>query len=80
MKVAERVKQIDSVDYELAVRDEIAGYFGSWFCRECWQGGVKYELLPNADDAMAQAERGAEQHHASEHNSSEQRAMHNWQS
>jgi hypothetical protein len=69
MKAAERIKQIDGVEYELAVRDEITGYFGSWFCRKCWLGGVKYDLLPTVDDAMTQAEHGAITHHEAAHQS-----------
>ena len=70
MKVAQRIKRIDGIDYELAVRDEILGYFGSWFCRKCWEGGVKYDLLPSINDALAQAESGACLHHQKKHMSS----------
>ena len=69
MKVKTQHKQIDSIEFELTVRDESAGYFGAWFCPECWSGGVKYELLPTVDDAMSQAEQGAIQHHESVHKS-----------
>jgi|688.fasta_scaffold1857263_2 hypothetical protein len=70
MKVAEHTKQIDGIDYEIAVRDEESGYFGSWFCRKCWKGGVKYDLLPSIDAALAQAENGASLHHEKKHKSS----------
>ena len=66
-KVVKQFKQIGGVDFELTVRDESTGYFGAWFCRECWRGGVKYELLPNVDDALVQAGEGAMHHHVSEH-------------
>lgn len=67
MKTVERIKQIDGVEYELAVRDETTGYFGSWFCRKSCQGGVRYDLLPTVDDAMTQAELGAIGHREAEH-------------
>lgn len=70
MKVVERIKQFDGIDYELAVRDGISGYYGSWFCRKCWEGGVKYDLLPGIDDALAQAESDAYLHHENKHTSS----------
>lgn len=68
MKVAEQRMQITGVDYELAVRDEATGYFGTWFCRKCWVGGVKYDLRAEIGEAMAQAECGALLHHESKHN------------
>lgn len=67
MKVSEQTQAIGGVEYELAVRDESTGYFGSWFCRACWKGGVKYDLLPKIDDALAEAELGAMVHHEAEH-------------
>jgi hypothetical protein len=67
MKVAEHTKQIDGIDYEIAVRDEVSGFFGSWFCGKCWMGGVKYESLPSIEAAMAQAENGATVHHEQKH-------------
>ena len=67
MKVAEHIKQLDGIEYELAARDESTGYFGSWFCRTCWRGGVKYDLLPTIEEALAQAECGMLLHHEAEH-------------
>jgi len=67
MKTAERIHQIEEVEYELAVRDESTGYFGSWFCRACWKGGVVYDLMPSVNDAMTQAEQRANDHHESAH-------------
>ena len=67
MKTIEHIKTIGGIEYELAVRDETTGYFGTWFCRHCHTGGVKYELLPEIRDALMQAERGAIAHHESEH-------------
>ena len=67
MKVSQQTKVIDGQEYELAVRDESTGYFGSWFCRQCSSGGVEYDLLLTIDDAFAQAERGAMAHHKAEH-------------
>jgi len=69
MKTAEQIKTIDGVEYELAVRDETTGYFGTWFCRTCWRGGVKYDLVRSPDEAMRDAERGATYHHKNEHGS-----------
>jgi hypothetical protein len=67
MKTAERIHQIEEVEYDLSVRYESAGYFGSWFCRECWKGGVVYDLMPSVNDAMTQAEQRAIAHHESAH-------------
>ena len=67
MKVSQQTKLIDGQEYELAVREESPGYFGSWFCSQCSSGGVKYDLLRTIDDAFAQAERGAMAHHQAEH-------------
>ena len=69
MKATKQIKEIDGVEYELAVRNESNGYFGSWFCRACWKGGVRYDLLPTINDAFLQAERGAMRHHEAEHRS-----------
>lgn len=70
MKVAEHIRQIDGIDYEIAVRDELSGYYGSWFCRKCWEGGVKYDLLPSIEAAIEVAETGAFRHHETKHKSS----------
>ena len=67
MPKSKHTKMIDGIEYELAVRDESTGYFGSWFCRDCHVGGVKYDLLPEVRDALMQAERGAIAHHDAEH-------------
>lgn len=67
MKAAEQIKTIDDVEYEFAVRDETTGYFGTWFCRACWRGGVEHDLLPSIDEAMTDAERRATIHHENEH-------------
>ena len=67
MKASEQVKTIDGVDYEFAVRDVTTGYFGTWFCRSCWRGGLQYDLMPSIDDAITDAERRAIEHHESEH-------------
>ena len=67
MKTPEKIKMIDGIEYELAVRDESTGYFGSWFCRRCHAGGVKYDLFPEIRDALTEAERGAIAHHDAEH-------------
>lgn len=67
MKVASKFKQISGVEFELTVRDESAGYFGAWFCRNCMHGGVDYQLLPSVDDAMSRAEQDALQHVETSH-------------
>ena len=69
MKVSEHTEQFDGVEYELAVRDETTGYFGSWFCRACRTGGVKYDLVSTIDDALAEARRLSLVHHRCEHQS-----------
>ena len=67
MKATERIKMIDGIEYELAVRDERTGYFGSWFCRRCNAGCVDYDLLPEICDALAESERRAIEHHEAQH-------------
>ncbi|TWT73083.1 hypothetical protein [Allorhodopirellula solitaria] len=69
MKESEHTEQIDGVQYELVVRDESTGYFGSWFCRECRTGGAKYDLVSTIDDALAEARRLSLVHHRCEHQS-----------
>ena len=72
MKTAERIHQIEEFEYELSVRDESTGYFGSWFCRACWKGGVVYDIMPSVSDAMTQAEELAIAHHESAHPKNQQ--------
>ena len=53
--------------YELSVRDEVTGYYGAWFCRTCWLGGVNYELTPAIADALEWARAAAIEHHDATH-------------
>lgn len=67
MIASEHTEQRDGVQYELTVRDEVTGYFGSWFCRECRTGGVNYHLFGTIDEAFAEARRLSLVHHRCEH-------------
>ena len=58
---------LDGIVYEITVRDEVMGYYGAWFCKSCWRGGVKYELLPLIAQATEEAKTRAESHHSRTH-------------
>jgi hypothetical protein len=59
---------LDGIVYELTGRDEVTGYFGAWFCKSCWQGGVKYQLFPVITQAVEDAKDRAKAHHSQMHN------------
>jgi hypothetical protein len=60
----------DGIVYEVTVRDEVTGYYGAWFCKNCWRGGVKYELFPTITQAIEDATGRAKTHHSQSHNAS----------
>ena len=62
------VHRIDSVDYVLRVREGPTGWFGMYFCKCCWKGGVKYDpQLPTVELALSDAKERAVQHHTTKH-------------
>jgi hypothetical protein len=67
MIVEKEDMSLDGIAYEITVRDEVMGYFGAWFCKSCWRGGVKYELLPHITQAIEEAKGRANAHHSQIH-------------
>jgi len=63
MPVHTEVMTRDAIEYELSVRDEVTGYYGGFFCQACWQGWVKYDLVPIVAEALEDARKRASLHH-----------------
>jgi hypothetical protein len=59
---------LGSVTYELRVREDHGGHFyGTCFCRTCWEGRVRYEMRATAEEALDDAVGFANQHHDEVH-------------
>ena len=58
---------IDGINYAISVYRTRGGFYASWFCEKCGEGGAHSRTRPTIKEAISYAKLNLSEHHGHKH-------------